>query len=69
MAGGIRAAQKALNDRVMGKPGVNGTAIGEQAGEPCLKVYVDDRSAAGQVPKAVDGYPVVVEVSGSFRRL
>jgi len=65
----IRAAQKKLTADVMGRPGVSGTAIGEHGGQPCLMVYVDNREAGRSVPKKVGGYPVVVEVTGSFRRL
>ena len=69
MAKDIRAAQKRLTDQVMGRAGINGTAIAEDGGAPCLKVYVDDRAAGRSVPKRVDGYKVIVEVTGSFRRL
>lgn len=64
----LREAQSALNDRVLGKPGIEGTAIGQTDGKPCLKVYVSDRDAAASVPSRVQGYPVVVETSGRFRR-
>ena len=69
MSGDIKAAQAKLNDRVLGKAGVTGTAIGLHDGSPCLKVYVRDRSSAGAVPKKVNGFRVVVEATGSFRRL
>lgn len=69
MADDIRAAQKKLDGEVMGRDGVSGTAIGEHGGKPCLKVYVADRGAGRSVPKRVGGFPVVVEVSGRFRRL
>jgi hypothetical protein len=50
----------------MGRPGVSGTAIGERGGKPCLKVYVSDPKAGRSLPRAVGGYPVVVETTGSF---
>ena len=65
----IKAAQQALTDAVMDRDGVTGTAIGEDSGEPCLKVYVERDGAGGELPDSVGGFPVVVEVSGSFRRL
>lgn len=66
----IKAAQRQLNQKVMGKPGVSGTAIGERApGEACLKVYVSDDKARKAVPRSVGGFPVMVEKSGKFRRL
>ena len=65
----IKTAHRELTGRVMGREGVSGTAIGERGGKPCLKVFLSDREAAGSVPKKVGGFPVVVEVTGSFRRL
>ena len=69
MADDIRGAQRKLNDKVMGRPGVSGTAIGEKGGKPCLKVYLSDPEAGKSVPKNVGGFPVDAEVTGSFRRL
>ncbi|MDX1648014.1 MAG: hypothetical protein R3304_12780 [Longimicrobiales bacterium] len=67
-ASDIRAAQTALNDRILGQPGIEGTAIGQTAGKACLKVYVSDASAERRVPSSFRGFPVVVERSGPFRR-
>ena len=69
MSADIKAAHKALTAKVMGKPGVSGTAIGMNGGKPCLMVYVADRSAGKAVPRTFKGFDVVTEVSGSFRRL
>lgn len=68
-AAGIREAQVELNGRVLGKPGVEGTAIGQADGKACLKVYVSDAKAETVIPKQVAGFPVVVERSGTFRKL
>ncbi|MGD2123722.1 MAG: hypothetical protein PVJ76_18375 [Gemmatimonadota bacterium] len=65
----LEAAQRKLTARVMGRPGVTGTAIGEQGGKPCLKVYLSDRDVAKTIPRSVDGFNVLVEVTGTFRRL
>jgi hypothetical protein len=65
----LKEAQRKLTDQVMGRPGVTGTAIGEKGGKPCLKVYVADEKAAKTLPEKIGGFPVVVEVTGSFRRL
>jgi len=65
----IEAAQRELTGKVMGKPGVSGTAIGQRGGKPCLKVYVSDSRAGQSVPRKVGGYPVVVETTGSFKKL
>ena len=69
MGGDIKTAQRELNGKVMGRPGISGTAIGERGGKPCLKVYVSDSKAGGRVPKRIGGFPVVVEKTGGFRRL
>ena len=69
MARDLEAARKELTRKVMGRPGVSGTAVGERNGKPCLKVYVDDREVRRSLPKEVGGYPVVVETTGPFRAL
>ena len=68
MAEDIKVAQRKLTERVMGRPGVIGTAIGMSRGDHCLKVLIaDDRGRRG-VPREVDGYKVVVEHTGRIRR-
>ena len=70
MAAGIEDAHRRLSKRVMGRPGVVGTAIGMASGKPCLKVYV--ASGAGgdgaRIPRSYDGYRVLVEKTGTIRR-
>ena len=65
----LKAAHRKLTARVMGKPGVTGTAIGERGGKPCLKVYVAEKGAAKTLPRTVDGIRVVIEVTGPVRPL
>jgi hypothetical protein len=65
----LEKAHQKLTDRVMGQPGVSGTAIGELNGTPCLKVYLSDAGAKKAIPRNQDGFPVVVEVSGPFKAL
>jgi hypothetical protein len=69
MAGDPRAALRELTSKVMGRPGVSGTAIGERGGKPCLKVYVDGSGPPPKIPGSVSGFPVVVEKTGGFKRL
>ena len=69
MSSDVRGAQKELDGRVLGKPGIAGTAIGQKDGRPCLKVYLSDASAKGSVPGSIRGIPVVVETTGKFRKL
>lgn len=64
----LDAARRELTDRVMGRPGVAGTAVGEKDGRPCLVVYLDGRKSDVRVPGSVGGFPVVVEKGGPFRR-
>jgi hypothetical protein len=65
----LEAARRELTNRVMGKPGVTGTAVGERWGKPCLKVYVTDDDVKERIPRMVGGYRVIVERTGPFRRL
>ena len=65
----LEAAQRELTNRVMGRPGVTGTAVGERGGKPCLKVYVTDDKAGKTLPRTVGGFRVVTEKTGAFKRL
>ena len=65
----LEAAHRELTGRVMGRPGVTGTAIGERQGKPCLKVYVTDSKAGKSLPRTVGGFRVIIEKTGPFRRL
>jgi len=65
----LRSAHEELTAKVMGRKGVAGTAIGSDGGRPCLKVYVSDAAAGSALPKTVRGYRVVVEATGTFKRL
>ncbi len=65
----IEAVLAAHTDSLMALPGVVGTAIGLSNGERCIQVYVADSSAdlkAG-IPARLEGYRVVVLVSGTIR--
>ncbi|HJK98721.1 MAG TPA: hypothetical protein RMF84_15985 [Polyangiaceae bacterium LLY-WYZ-14_1] len=63
----IKAAQRKLSERVLGRPGVVGTAIGMSRGEPCLKVLIADERGRRGLPREIDGYPVVAEHTGRIR--
>jgi hypothetical protein len=67
----IEAVLKDVTDRFMSLSGVVGTAIGDCNGERCIKVLVVRKSPelAGKIPPRVDGFRVVVEETGEFRRL
>ncbi len=71
MSGDIEEAHRLLTKRVISKPGVAGTAIGQKDGQPCIKVYVEssDRKVLDGIPSVFEGFSVVVEGSGPFHRL
>lgn len=50
---------------------VQGVGVGEEQGQPAIKVYVDSQPAAshGNIPKRLEDVPVVVEEAGTFRSL
>jgi hypothetical protein len=56
----------AHRDSLMALRGVVGTAIGLCDGQRCIKVLVADSSpdTRRRIPSRLDGYPVVVEVTG-----
>ena len=66
---GIRAAigaQERHTGALMRTPGVVGTAVGLLPnGEAGVRIFVERRGVGG-LPSALDGTPVVVEVSGRF---
>ena len=59
----------AHTDSLMQLPGVVGTAVGLCDGERCIKVLVADSNAAtkSRIPARLEGYRVVVEVTGPIR--
>ena len=68
MSGDVKGALAELNRKVLGKPGVSGTAVGGTEAKPVLMVYLSEASAGKLVPSRVAGVPVKVEVSGPFKK-
>jgi hypothetical protein len=75
-AGGATVAVKSIDevlaahtDSLMAIPGVVGTAIGLCGGERCIKVLVTDSSSGtkGRIPSRLEGYRVVVDVTGPIQ--
>lgn len=75
-SGGATVAAKSIDevlaahtDSLMTLPGVVGTAIGMCEGERCIKVFLADSNAAtkSRIPPRLEGYRVVVEVTGTIR--
>ena len=56
---------------LMALPGVVGTAQGECAGKPCIKVFVVKKTAdlLKQIPTVIEGYAVEVQETGEIRAL
>lgn len=67
----IQEVQEAHTPAWMVLPGVVGTAIGQQDGRPCIKVYVAEATdeLKAKIPPTVEGYPVALEVTGEFHAL
>ncbi len=59
----------AHTDSLMKLPGVVGTAVGLCDGERCIKVLVADSSSRtkGRIPSRLEGYRVVVDVTGPIQ--
>ncbi|MGD8616993.1 MAG: hypothetical protein PVI91_15245 [Gammaproteobacteria bacterium] len=65
----IEAVLEEHTDALMSLTGVVGTAQGECAGVPCIKVYVVQETPEflKRIPAAIEGYRIVVEETGEFR--
>jgi len=60
------AAQEAHNPRLLGKPGVVGTAVGlTPDGRAAVKIFTETAGIAG-LPDVLDGVPVAIEVTGKL---
>ena len=49
MGGDIKTAQRELNGKIMGRPGISGTAIGERGGKPGLAVGLRHDSLGDEI--------------------
>jgi hypothetical protein len=50
---------------LLARPGVTGVAVGKSpTGDPAIVVYLLDKSDRAGLPQTLDGYPVVVQVTG-----
>jgi hypothetical protein len=65
----INEVLAAHTDSLMALPGVVGTAVGLCGGERCIKVLLAAANPETQrrIPARLEGYPVVVEVTGPMR--
>ena len=58
-------------DTWMSIPGVLGTAQSEKDGKPAITIFIEQKSSTieEKIPKSVEGYPVVLEVTGEIKAL
>lgn len=65
----IDAVLAAHNDSLLALPGVVGTAIARCDGAPCIKVLLAEANpeARARIPARLEGYRVVIEVTGTLR--
>jgi hypothetical protein len=68
----LTEVHEAHSKALMAIPGVVGTAEGQlDSGAPCLQVLVVERTAEieRRVPKSLEGWPVVIVVTGEIRAM
>jgi hypothetical protein len=68
----IDEVMKTHTGEIMAIPGVVGIYIGQLTdGKPCIKVMVreEDTSSRERIPEHLEGYPVLIEVTGEIRPL
>jgi hypothetical protein len=67
----IEQVQQAHTNQWMEIPGVQGTGIGLFENKPCIKIFSSKKAEElrGKIPSEVEGYPVIIEVTGTFQAL
>ena len=67
----IEQVQEQHTGQWMAIPGVEGTAIGLFEGKPCIKIFSsrEPQELQDKIPSSVEGYPVIIEETGTFRAL
>ena len=61
----IEAVKLRHEDELLLRPNVTGVGIGQNAiGEDAIIVYLLEKSAAAGLPRELEGYEVMVEVTG-----
>jgi hypothetical protein len=70
-SGDIGAAKERHESSIMGVPGVVGVGIGECEGEPCIRVFVEDRTPEleRRIPERLEGFKVDIEATGPIQAL
>lgn len=67
----IEQVQQQHMYRWMAIPGVEGIGIGLFEDKPCIKIFVSRKAQElrARIPSTVDGYPVIIEETGTFHAL
>ena len=69
----INAVLRAHDKELLAVPGVVGVYVGllDDRKTPCLKVMLAQKSAETEraIPKNIEGFPVVIEVTGEIKPL
>ena len=67
----IEQVQEEHTDEWMAIDGIEGTAIGLYEGTPCIKIFTSKKpqQLKDKIPSTVEGYPVIIEETGTFRAL
>jgi hypothetical protein len=67
----IEQVQEEHTEEWMAIDGVEGIAIGLYKNKPCIKIFSSKKAdnLRGQIPSTVEGYPVIIEETGTFRAL
>ena len=65
----LERAHRDLSEKVMGRSGVHGNAIGERGGKACLLVYLEDEKSGKDIPRSMGGFQVLREITGTIRPL
>ncbi len=67
----IEQVQEEHTDQWMAIPGVEGIAIGLYKGKACISVFssVEAQKLRDKIPSVVEGYPVIIEQTGTIRAL
>jgi len=67
----INLVLRAHDKELLSIPNVVGVYVGvmEKTGRPCLKVMVTHQwsKASSPIPSSIEGYPVIIEVTGEIR--
>ena len=66
----IEDVLKKHTSKLMSLPGVVGTGQGLCSGEPCIRIFVVQKTDAllKQIPPEIDGYLIDIQETGEFRK-